>query len=951
MKKLKILNLFLSLLMVFTVAFSAQPVMAEGDGTVKITAVDSSGVSLSGYDFVLTNSGSRVNVSGSNGVYTVGGQQTLITSNGGIIHVSGLDSGNYTVSYVGADSSLRFSDVSFSISGSQTSYVTITGVNQVGSLVMKLTGEGSEPLSNVKFHISRNGQNVRFSSNGSSYVENSNGASDVYTDSSGQINISSLQPGSYQIVQDSMPYGYNSSPINEIVNVSVGSNTNVSYRNSKIYGSFSVLSQDDSGHKVTSVVNILSGNKTLSFFSDGNNNYEYTPTAGSQDITISEAANFTQLPYGDYTVVVKSVEGSFDKAQNASVRVDSSDRKQVKIANPSKGTKLTITAKEDGEGVQNFLFEISSEKKIKFNKAGDGVYEYSQNGNLEELTTPQSGIIVVSGIPEGKYTVSSKKSNGFKDSKEKKTVNLKLNSPETLDFKAESLGKKSLNIDSESPLSFQGALLTITDSNNKEVLSETLSTPGSIDISNLDAGKYTYEISDLPDGYLNKSYKNSFTIKANEEFKSPTIKLESTSIKVDVDSDVEQVSLFDNDGEEVTVDVENGKAEFKDIMDGKYIVKVGDEEKIVTVDRDFKGESIDFRTTTPSEDVQLPVNNNTEDLDINKNKFNWWWLLLIPLILICALLGLLFKNKKHKKVLDVKTDPETASSIDNALISLSAVNNGDNVSDETVELDIIDNTQEAQPTINEMEQLEADFQPQESSAEINRVNLEDNLPETQATFPPFPTDNELEELEENNTLEFDGQIDNSLIKEDVNPIEFESLNLEAPEIDSPEILEEPQDSEELKELEETLDDTDVLEKVETNDEMELDDSPVDIVDENNTSIKEEIISQLPEKDLDSTTDDLDFNFDEPIEIQESEPIKSSFSDTSDFDLSDFLPDIEDKIEDADVTPVEETVDNDESTLLDVIEDTVEEVKSDVRVKSKEAAEKLKDALAQIKKES
>ena len=661
MFKKKVLSLIFSLILMASV-LTPSIISAEDTGVIKITVTDNSGNSLSGYDFAIRNaSGSRVSVDGSYGVYSYNGPYEVISSNGGIIQIHGIPAGTYSIQYIGTDNTLNFNDGYFTVRGGETSFMDMVGIKQAGSVRIRLSGSGGEALSGIHFHITKNGSTVGFVNLGSSYEENNMGGSTITTDSSGNILISSLSPGNYIIYQDNMASGYNSTPVQESFYVSVGQTSNLTFTNSKIYSSLKISSVDENNGKVPMVVNVKKDGSLISAFTEGAGNFEYSANAGVTDFNVSEPITITGLPYGNYTVTVKSIDDSYSKPADVQVSLDSSQGKAIILKSEQKGTKLTIRISDSEGSVSGFPVEIlSGSDKLKFKEISSGVYEYSTASNgSTELSTASNGSLVVTGIPDGTVKVKTKSADGYKKSTQEKSIKLKTGSPENVEIEVERADKKTIVLSTNSPLPFSGATLKVLDSSGSEVFSQELTDENSIDISSLSDGSYKYALTNLPDGYLNKEYTGNFKVSNGELPNSPTINMEPMNLKVKVPAEIKDVSLFDNEGNEVQAVVQNQVAEFPNVLDGKYIVKVGDEERIIDVSRTLSDNNVSFvedETDPSGDEPQLGpgTQGDIEDKGFLSLLLKYWWVILIPLIGLACLLLLLFAKKRRYKTTKIK---------------------------------------------------------------------------------------------------------------------------------------------------------------------------------------------------------------------------------------------------------------------------------------------------------
>ena len=955
MFKKKVLSLIFSLILMASV-LTPSIISAEDTGVIKITVTDNSGNSLSGYDFAIRNaSGSRVSVDGSYGVYSYNGPYEVISSNGGIIQIHGIPAGTYSIQYIGTDNTLNFNDGYFTVRGGETSFMDMVGIKQAGSVRIRLSGSGGEALSGIHFHITKNGSTVGFVNLGSSYEENNMGGSTITTDSSGNILISSLSPGNYIIYQDNMASGYNSTPVQESFYVSVGQTSNLTFTNSKIYSSLKISSVDENNGKVPMVVNVKKDGSLISAFTEGAGNFEYSANAGVTDFNVSEPITITGLPYGNYTVTVKSIDDSYSKPADVQVSLDSSQGKAIILKSEQKGTKLTIRISDSEGSVSGFPVEIlSGSDKLKFKEISSGVYEYSTASNgSTELSTASNGSLVVTGIPDGTVKVKTKSADGYKKSTQEKSIKLKTGSPENVEIEVERADKKTIVLSTNSPLPFSGATLKVLDSSGSEVFSQELTDENSIDISSLSDGSYKYTLANLPDGYLNKEYTGNFKVSNGELPNSPTINMEPMNLKVKVPAEIKDVSLFDNEGNEVQAVVQNQVAEFPNVLDGKYIVKVGDEERIIDVSRTLSDNNVSFvedETDPSGDEPQLGpgTQGDIEDKGFLSLLLKYWWVILIPLIGLACLLLLLFAKKRRYKTTKIEESAEAAIEANN------------NIDDVMAAMVINDSSSQAEEENNQVVSVAADLPPIEEE-EVSDNILRNNVEEMIASVDEELNDNSEVTIDD---LLLDSEPDDQIHHQDysellteeekadiISSIESKSLDLDQdtePEITLSNSDIELTSEDELPSVQEVSDD--VLEPSEIS-AIIIDSSAnnkgliVEKKDVDGSQEIEEILkTNLPkiEDTLSKDTEILgsDELFVEPVDLIEGaediaeESQNESIIDSIKEDISNKLESASEKVED-----IKESLDN----KADVISDAVSEVKEDIKDVMDSAKEEVVEA--------
>lgn len=805
----KILSTLLVLFLVFSIATNNETIHAEDSGIARITIQDTSGIPLSNLDFtVRSTSGAVMQFSGSGGIYTYGGGSSTVTCSSGLIRLDNLPVGSYTISYSGNDSSYAAEGLSFSISANNTTYETLTVRNLSGSLNLIITGDSGERLSGVSFRIQQNGQNVRFVYDGTGYIQNSNGNDTLITNGNGQILINQLSSGTYTAVQDNYVSNYNAGKVSQTFNISPGNNTNLNVSNSKNYGSLRITAVDDKGNQVAETLNVRLNGYNISVFNSGNATFEYSANAGTDQIAVTGYATITGLPFGEYVVHVANVDNKFTAAEDQRVYIGSNSTQEVRLVNKiaatedsdgatlnQESTALKILVSSEDGVVDAYPFQIldSNSKEVTLREAGSGLYEYASNAKTKTFYTNSSGVLVINGLPAGKYSVVDQKLGGYKYQKTKKSVDLANGKIEEYRFTAVPT-KYSLALSSDGSANLASVPVKIYDSNNELVL-EALSDPnGDIVLDGFEDGNYTAEIEELPNGFINKKYKVDFKVDNNSsDLVAETINLEETFIQVKTGEKGETVVLRNTltNEEKKMISDDKGVVVFKGLQDGEYTVTYADNKEIITIDRNYSGAPVDFSkpdsTIKPNEDPTLePSSSGTGIAFLDNLPFPWYWLLL-PLLLLLALIGLLaslaVRKKKQNEAASVdSTNLSTADlsrelgvgfdSEDGLLVEDPAAYDTEATALSELNTPVIDNTQKiilVQPEFVESEEIPVS--PQVSTVEeYDQLNPRDKflllMQEDQLDVDATPASVEQEGAEAIKTF---GEIEESIHEMPENP--------------------------------------------------------------------------------------------------------------------------------------------------------------------------------------
>ena len=659
LKNNKIVSIFLSVLMLLgTLCGNLAIVSAQEEeistGIAYISVTDSNGNPLSNLSFTVREpNGATAYFSGSSGIYSYGGSDSNVVANSGFIRLENVPSGTYTIYYNNNDSNYEFDSASIVVSAGRTEYNSIQARNVIGSVSIYLTGENGSGLSGARFHISSGSGTLRFSGSPGSYSYNMSGNDVIETGYSGQIFIDSLPAGTYTLVQDTLPESYNAGLGSQQFTIYPQQTANVAVVNSREYGTVNITSKDDKGSSAEITVTISDNNGPVSFYDYGSGSYVVADAgAGATEITISDRASFSQLPFGEYAVDVVSKNDKYGTPERQYFSIYNTGNQEINFVSELKELKVTLAVEdEDGKPVSGYKFKVIDENKkpVSFKYTERGEYEYNANGTSEDLETLDTGRIILSNLPEGSYKFQEVETSGYKFNKWSKAFTVKRGESIELDFTA-TKSVATIKLSSDGKLKAANVTVKLLDASNKTVFEGKTDSAGSIALNDVPDGKYTYLIESMPSGFVNKKYRSNLTIDSTKENQDVDIPIEEMSIKVNTGTPGDTVVLINNStGKETKAIVgDDGTVTFRGVEDGEYSIRYNDSTEFVTIDRNYMPENFDFSdgntaVITPSE-TEKP-----ESSIIQKVKS----IGILPLALIClailAIIGIITAVVLSKK--------------------------------------------------------------------------------------------------------------------------------------------------------------------------------------------------------------------------------------------------------------------------------------------------------------
>ena len=459
---------------------------------------------LAGAEFEIwkTGASSSTSVAGGSPAGVLVG--TYTTNNNGVINVV-LEEGTYEIIETKAPEGYQIDSHKQDIvvkDGEQTS-VTFTNTKIIGLEILKVDAVSKKPLQGAIFDVSKpNGEHV------GTYT----------TDSNGYIMVSGLASGTYVVTEKEAPYGYALDSVPQTVEVKAGAATRVTFEDSKLGGI--VIKKLDSATEKP-----IEGCEFLITTFDGTEIGTFTTDR-------TGLIHLPNLPEGTYIAKeIKAPEGynlaqpkTFSvKDQTNQYLAGSDNNKTITIYNDPLGVSQIIkTDAVTGEPVAGATYVIAALN------SGAGAYEQTViaaganasnvmiNGLhtvIGEYTTDENGIINISNLPIGWYTLQEKTApEGYERDATVYNFQIKGNGVPTIVQLTNNpiMGKIALTKlsqdynnntgwDTGTPLA--GAVYNIVDKNGVVVDKLTTGADGTAISNQLKIGTYTLQEVKAPDWY------------------------------------------------------------------------------------------------------------------------------------------------------------------------------------------------------------------------------------------------------------------------------------------------------------------------------------------------------------------------------------------------------------------------------------------------------------------
>ncbi|HCW6743013.1 TPA: MucBP domain-containing protein [Listeria monocytogenes] len=434
-------------------------------------------------------------------------QEGLITDASGKLEIADLMPGNYQLVETEAPTGYKLDEapVTFAIEFNQTETAKVTKENTAktgGVILTKKDDKTSATLSGAKFELQ--------TSTGAKLQEN------IATNAAGQLEITNLAPGDYQLVETEAPTGYelDEAPVPFTITFNQSEKVNVVKLNKAKAGSVVLTKQDD-----VTKAGLADAEFELQD-SAGTKLREnlITDTAGKLELTNLAPGNYqlveTAAPIGyvlDATPVTFTVE--FNQTELLSLTKE----------NTAKTGSVVLTKQDSltGQTLADAEFELQDETGAILQ---------------EKLITNANGEIDITNLAPGKYQlVETKAPTGYQLDNTSVPFTIEFNQVEPIHVTKENSAKTGdvilTKVDAKTNKGLAGAKFELQTKQGR-VLKTGLTTGinGELKVTNLEPGEYCFVETEAPINYELDRTKVEFTIVFNQV--SPVTVTKTNKLKV-----------------------------------------------------------------------------------------------------------------------------------------------------------------------------------------------------------------------------------------------------------------------------------------------------------------------------------------------------------------------------------------------------------------------------------
>jgi uncharacterized surface anchored protein len=412
-------------------------------------------------------------------IYNNWGQpvQVIETNSYGIAQTNSLKLGYYSIKETKAPNGYRLESSSLSFNllrCGQTICLTKCNDKETtkkGSLQVIKKNENNEVLAGAVFNV---------------YNSNNELVGKITTGADGTASLSNLPLGTYKLVEEKAPDGYELDTTPKYVTIISTTRTAVvTIQNKKLVGNLQVVKKDEAGK-------VLAG-ATFQVF-DANNQLVGTITTNAQGI-----ATLNNLPYGTYKLVET-------KAPNGYVLDQTPQYVTVSKDNPNGVASITVTNKKE---VTTGDLEVIKTDEAGKRLAGAEFDVFDSNNQLVgKVTTNANGVASLSNLPFGTYKlVETKAPAGYELDSTPHSVTVSKTDPNgkvsiTVTNKQEvTTGDLEVIKKDEAGTRLAGAEFEVYDNNNQLIGKVTTDANGVASLSDLPFGTYKLIETKAPEGY------------------------------------------------------------------------------------------------------------------------------------------------------------------------------------------------------------------------------------------------------------------------------------------------------------------------------------------------------------------------------------------------------------------------------------------------------------------
>ena len=446
---------------VYKVSFKNQP-----KSSLVIFKKDAdTGEPLQGVKFKVTNADGTV-IGTSNGIFT--------TDQNGKIVISNIGKQTVTIEEVETleGYALETQQRTVSIDYGKTYTEEFTNTRLASFVIKKIDEYTNEPLSGVKFLVEKqNGEHI----------------GEYTTDSTGTINVPTLEPDWYIVRELKTKDGYILDETPKTVEVKKSVPTVVTFTNKPLSGIKIIKTDSETGKPLEGVefsISKMNGEKIGSFQTD------------------KEGMIYvSNLEDGYYTVTeTEGLEGYHWNQEPKTVEVKSGKQTIVEVENqPYSGLVIEKTNSRTGKPIEGVEFLVT-----KFNGEQIGYYK-----------TDEDGLIIIEGLEEGTYLVKETESaSGYQIDNETKEVEIKDGKRTTLKVKNDPLSSVLIRkIDSVTGEGIEGVKFLLYDRDGEPIGQFESDDEGYVWIKKeLPEGRYKLRELESAEGYISDDSVKTFYV-------------------------------------------------------------------------------------------------------------------------------------------------------------------------------------------------------------------------------------------------------------------------------------------------------------------------------------------------------------------------------------------------------------------------------------------------------
>lgn len=391
--------------------------------------------------------------------------------------------------------------IPFEVTTNGRNTVTVKNTPKTGSLTIKKTDKGGDPLLGAEFKINAAEGAVR-----------ENPIYTLITDSSGKAVKTGIPYGSYVAIESRAPEGYERDDTERPFDIpqkaedgTVSADISISVENTKSRYALSIVKRDinDKNKKLANTKFAVRGG---SFYAEVETGKDGTatvevPAAGEYSITeIAPPVGYTLDP-ATYTV---KVEGHTAAGEEEPFIAKNYQTKVTLNKVDEKGNRL--------EGAEFSILDADGKQPAKFTQEGS-VYTYSESGSVTEI---EAGYAEIVGLPVGSYILRENEAPKNYIPMEDMSFHVRADLyDKALELTVENLPhEKGIAVLKESPdgTRLKGAVFTLYKADNTEVEKVTTDKAGVALFTGLKSGSYYIKETAAPEGYKPLDNRFEFTI-------------------------------------------------------------------------------------------------------------------------------------------------------------------------------------------------------------------------------------------------------------------------------------------------------------------------------------------------------------------------------------------------------------------------------------------------------